>query len=282
MSFGYYQTSCRKTKVSSDHLNRSTKRRVGKTSLTLHLAGVIAESGLRVLLCDVDPQHSLSSTFIDDVYSPGYTLKDLLSNLELSASEAIRRTKFGKIDIIPSNLSLGLLELELLSKPENQQLLSERLKKEKVNYDLVLIDCPPNLGIFTRIALAASDYVLIPLECSSYAVRSTLYLMELMSNTRKNLNPVLQILGFVINKIDDRRRIEKDYRDLIRKEFGAKVFWTELKDYVKYAEAVTLKIPINFYKLRSEQAEAYRRLFKEIQNKLGKNSDTKNGKESHE
>jgi chromosome partitioning protein len=251
---------------------------VGKTSLALHLSGVAAENGFRVLLCDVDPQHSLSSTLIDDVYSPGNTLKELLLD-QICASEVIRRTKFGKIDILPCNLSLGLSEFELLSKIEYRYSLKGKLEKEKKTYDLIIIDCPPSLGIFTLIALATSDYVLIPLECSSYSIRSTMYLIELIRDTKKNTNPKLEILGFVINKIDDRRRIEQDYRDIIRQEFGKKVFRTELKDYVKYAEAATLKIPINFYKPRSEQAEAYRKLFKEIQNRMATAPGNENIKE---
>jgi chromosome partitioning protein len=239
---------------------------VGKSSMAVHLSGVFAENGGRVLLCDVDPQHSLSSTFVDDVYSLDMTLKELLSNPDLSASEVLCKTKFENIDILPSNLSLGLAELELLSDPDSQYLLMDKLEELKEGYGLVLIDCPPSLGIFTRLALIASDYALIPLECSTYAVKSTMFLLELINKIKKRANPQLQVLGFVINKIDSRRRVEQDYRDLIREQFGEKVLKTELKNSVKYAEAVTLKIPISFYQPKSQQAEAYRNLIKEIIN----------------
>lgn len=239
---------------------------VGKSSLSLHLSGVVAQNGGRVLLCDVDPQASLSSTFIDDIYSLDYTLRELLVNPDISASQVLCRTKFENIDIIPSNLSLGLAELELLSNPDSQYLLADKLEELKDGYGLVLIDCPPSLGIFTRLALVASDYVLIPLECSTYAVKSTMFLQELISKVRKRSNPQLQVLGFVINKIDARRRLEQDYRELIKEQFKEKVFKTELKNSVKYAEAVTLKIPISFYQPKSEQAQAYRNLLKEIMN----------------
>jgi chromosome partitioning protein len=239
---------------------------VGKSSLSLHLSGVFAENEGRVLLCDVDPQASLSSTFIGDVYSLDKTLKDMLLDPDLSASEFLCKTKFENIDIIPSNLSLGLAEFELLSDPDSQYLLVDKLDGVKDDYSLVLIDCPPSLGIYTRLALVASDYVLIPLECSSYAVKSTAYLLELINRVRKRANPQLEVLGFVINKIDTRRRLEQDYNSLIRKQFKGKVFNIELKDSVKYAEAVALKIPISFYLPKSEQAEAYRQLLKEIEN----------------
>lgn len=237
---------------------------VGKSSLSLHLSGAYAENGGRVLLCDVDPQHSLSSTFIDDVYSLDKTLKDLLQDADLSASQVLQKTKFDKIDIIPSSLGLGLIELELLSNPDSQYLLMDKLEEIRNDYGLVLIDCPPSLGIFTRLALTASDSVLIPLECSSYAVKSTAFLLDLINRMRKRANPQLEILGFVINKLDSRRKVEQDYRDMIRQQFGDKVMRTEIKDSAKYAEAVALKIPICFYLPKSEQAEAYRSLFREI------------------
>ncbi len=239
---------------------------VGKTSLTLHLSGAFAENSKKVLLCDVDPQHSLSNTFVQDVYCLEKTLKELLTDPDVQASQVLCRTKFENIDIIPSNLGLGLIEYELLSEPDSQYLLADKLDKVRKDYGLVLIDCPPSLGIFTRLALTASDSVLIPLECSSYAVKSTGFLLELIQKIKKRANPELRISGFVINKLDTRRRVEQDFRDMIRQNFGEKVFKTELKDSAKYAEAVTLKIPISFYQPKSEQAEACRELLKEILN----------------
>ena len=239
---------------------------VGKSSIAVHLSGVFAENGDRVLLCDMDPQASLSTTFVDDVYSLEKTLKELLSDPDMLTSEVLQRTNFENIDILPSNLGLGLAELELLSNPDSQYLLADKLDEVKEDYSFVLIDCPPSLGIFTRLALVASDYVLIPIECSTYAVKSTVYLLELISKVRKRANPQLEVIGFVINRLDARRRVEQDYRDLIREQFGDKVLKTELKNSVKYAEAVTLKIPISFYQPKSEQAEAYRQLLKEILN----------------
>jgi chromosome partitioning protein len=242
---------------------------VGKTSLALHLSGVFAENGSRVLLCDVDPQHSLSSTFVQDVYGLEKSLKELLTDPDLLVSKVLSRTKFENIDIIPSNLGLGLIEYELLSDPDSQYLLADRLDGVRKDYGLVLIDCPPSLGIFTRLALTASDSVLIPLECSGFAVKSTAFLLELVQKVQKRANPGLKILGFVINRLDSRRRVEQEFRDMIRQNFGEKVFKTELKDSAKYAEAATLKVPISFYRPKSEQAEAYRLLLKEVLNAKG-------------
>jgi chromosome partitioning protein len=239
---------------------------VGKTSLSLHLSGVIAENNGKVLLCDVDPQASLSSTFVDDIYSLDFTLKELLVNPDIPLSDVLQKTKFENIDIVPCNLSLGQVEFELLSDPDNQYLLADKLEDVKDSYTFVLIDCPPSLGIYTRLALVASDFVLIPLECSSYAVKSTAYLLEMINRVKKRANPQLRILGYVINKLDARRRIEQDYKQIIREHFKDEVFQTEIRDNVKYVEAVSLKIPISFYKPKTEQAETYRNLLNEIEN----------------
>lgn len=243
---------------------------VGKTSLAVHLAGAFAESNVRVLLVDLDPQHSLSSTFVDDVYSVPHTVKNLLADPDLDAHGVVQKTKFEGIDIIPSDLSLGLIEPQLYSDDNSRYLLSDKLEAVKGDYGVVLIDCPPSLGIFTSIALAASDKTLIPLECSTYAVKTTKFVLELIDKVRKEANPALSILGFVINRIDTRRRLEQDYREVIRQKYGDKVLKTELKDNSKYAEAVALKIPITFYKPKSEQAEAYRELLKEVLDGFGR------------
>jgi len=237
---------------------------VGKSSLSVHLSGVFAENRGRVLLCDVDPQHSLSSTFVDDVYSLDKSMKELLEDPDILASQILQRTKFENIDIIPSSLKLGKIEYGLISDRDSHFLLADKLEEVKENYDLILIDCPPSLGIFTWLGLVASNYVIIPLECSSYAVKSTMYILEEIAKIKGRANPQLEVLGFVINRLDAKRRVEQDYRDMIRQQFGDKVFKTELKNSVKYAEAVALKIPISFYQPKSEQAEAYRQLLKEI------------------
>lgn len=137
---------------------------VGKTSIVLHLIGVAAEKGIKVLLVDVDPQGSLSSTFIMDVHSLDKTVKDVLLDPDMPASKTIQKTKLENIDILPSSLTLGQAELDLLSDKESIHLLADKLKETKQGYGLVLIDCPPSLGIFPKIALTSSDYVVIPDE----------------------------------------------------------------------------------------------------------------------
>lgn len=251
----------------------------GKTSLTFHLSGAYAESGRKALVCDIDPQHSLSSTFLDNAFSSKRTIRELLTIPDLKASDVIHKTKFPNIDIIPCNLSLGLEEMLLLSDPDSQYLLQTKLQEVKNNYHVIIIDTPPNLGIFARTALVASNHAIIPMECSSYGVKSTVYLLELIIKIRKRANPNLRILGFVINKLNSTRSIEQTYLNMIKEKFKPLVFETELRNSVKYLEATSARIPITHYQPRSEQAEHYRQLLREIQQRLPKpaNHETQSG-----
>lgn len=238
---------------------------VGKTSVTVHLAGVSAEAGYKTLVCDLDPQSSLSGTLIRKDYSQEKTLRHLLLTPDIKTSETIQKTGLDNIDIIPCDLSLGTVEAEFILDPDSQYILQNKLEEVRENYDLIIMDTPPNLGIFTRMALVASDHAIIPIECSSYGIRSTLFLLRLITKIKQRANPDITILGFIINKIDVRRTIEQTYLQNLRSKYGTKVFRTEIKNSVKYLEAVTQGKPISHYQPKSEQAEAYRNLFREIQ-----------------
>ena len=129
----------------------------------------------------------------------------------MNASRIIQKTNFEKVDIIPCDLSLGTVEAEFILDPDSQYILQNKLEEARANYDLIILDTPPNLGIFTRMALVASDYAIIPIECSAYGVRSTLFLLRLINKIKNRANPAITILGFIINKIDVRRTIEQTY-----------------------------------------------------------------------
>lgn len=239
---------------------------VGKSTISLNLAGVLAELGKKILLLDMDQQGNLSSVFIDNIFSLDVTIADLLLNGDIPVTKVIKPTLISNIFIIPSNLALGDLDAQLAGDDDAQYRLLEVLKSlPPGEFDFILIDCPPNLGRATRMALVAAQAVIIPIECHEWAVKGSKQILAYIDRVKKRANPSLELSGFVINKFKN-RNIEKTYRDFLRENYRGKVFETELHDNVQYVEATTEKKPINFYLPKSPQAEAYRNLIKEILN----------------
>jgi chromosome partitioning protein len=244
----------------------NNKGGVGKTTICLCLAGALVEMGRKVLLVDMDQQGSLSSSFLSALDDLPCALSDVLLDDSTPMSEAIQKTKFTGIDIVPANLSLGKIENELLSERDAHYYLADKLDEIRGKYDLVLIDSPPNLGLATWSVLTASDGVIIPLEAQDYSVKGTGIVHGLIRKVRRRANPKLRILGYIINRYDGRRRIEQDFRAMIERHLGEKVFKQTLKDSVKYVEAVTLGKPITYLAPKSEQAEDFRQIVREVLN----------------
>jgi len=239
---------------------------VGKTNITFNLSGALAEKNKRILLIDLDQQGNLSSVFLDNIYNLKTTVADILLDNDTAISGVVQKTSFQNIDIIPSNIDLSKIDLQLAGEPDAQYFLADKLKEIKDNYDYIIIDCPPSLGLATRIGLVAADQIIIPMECQEWAVKGTIYLRGAITKIRKRANPKLKIMGYLINKFVGRRKLEEVYRDTIFESFKDKVFKVSLKNSVKYAETATLKKPITTYLPSSEQAEEYRKLAKEIIN----------------
>ena len=244
----------------------NNKGGVGKTTICFCLAGALAEKGVKVLLVDMDQQGSLSSSFLNNIDELPVVITDALRDERLSLKEVVVNTRFKNIDLVPANLSLGELENDSLSDRDSHYNLADKLEEIQGDYDVILMDTPPNLGLATWSVLTATDGVIIPLEAQDYSVKGTGYVHGVIQRVRKRANPKLSILGYIINRYDGRRRIEQDFRSMIEKHLQEKVFKQVLKDSVKYVEAVTLKRPITYLAPKSEQAEAFRQISKEVLN----------------
>ncbi|MGE5399726.1 MAG: ParA family protein [Ignavibacteriales bacterium] len=236
---------------------------VGKTSLTLHLSGVMAEHGHKVLLIDLDPQGNLSSFFINNIYGLENTIREVLLD-EMDPREILTKTSFPNIDILPANITLSDLDARLAGSDDAQYLLSDSISEILPNYDYVLMDCPPSLSRATKMAFVASTHYLIPIECQEWSVKGAGQLLAFVETIKKRANSNLELLGFVINKMTGRRKIELEFNELLRSTYQDKVFTTELRNTVAFTEAITSRLPINYYSPKSTEAISFRNLFEEI------------------
>ena len=237
---------------------------VGKTTLTFNLGGALAELGQKVLLIDLDPQGNLSSVFIDNIHSLSKTIADVLLEDQAEFEEVINKTQIPNLDLIASNLALNDIDTHLAGNDDAQYMLIDEIKELKDSYDYILIDCPPNLGKATRIALVTAQELLIPIECQGWAVKGSSQLLAYVEKIRKKANPNLRVLGFLINKYDPRRNIEKNYYKVLKETYKDLIFKAKFYNHVQYTEAATNQKPITMYLPHSRQARAYRKLAQEI------------------
>jgi len=201
----------------------NNKGGVGKTTISLCLAGAVAETGRKVLLIDMDQQGSLSSSFLPDIHSLSLVVSDAIRDDLLPLDEVIQPTKYPNIHIVPSSLSLGKLESELQSERDSYYYLADKIDEMNCDYDFVIIDSPPNLGLATWSVLTAVDGLIIPLEAQDYSVKGTGYVHGLIKKVKKRANPKLEVIGYLINRYDGRRRIEQDFRAMIEQNLGEMV-----------------------------------------------------------
>jgi len=242
---------------------------VGKTSVSVNLGGSLAESGKSVLLVDMDPQGNLSSTFFDNIDALAPTVNDvLMDEPAIETAAVIRETRFERIHVLPANVSLSNLDSRTAGDPDAQDYLTDVLSGVRDRYDMIIIDCPPNLGMATRMALVAADGLIIPIEPQDYAFSGSQRMMAFVQRIQKKANPRLAVIGFVINKYTATRAIERKYNELLRREFNTLVFTTEFKDQVEYTHVATRQTPITHLLPHSPQAEAYRSFAKEIFGRL--------------
>ena len=226
---------------------------VGKTSTCVNLCAAVREKNRKILLIDADPQGNATTGMgLSKKLSP--TLYDLLIR-DVPASEAVVETPYG--DVIPANIDLSGASIEMVEKPEREQILRKAIEPIRGEYDYIFIDCPPSLGLLTLNALTASDGVIIPMQCEYYAMEGLADLVTSMKLTKRRFNPSLEIEGIVFTMYDRRLIFSNQVAREIKKYFGRAVFSTVIPRNVRIAEAPSHGKPVVAYSRMSRGADAY-------------------------
>ena len=235
---------------------------VGKTTTAVNLATSLAMQGQRVLLVDLDPQGNASSGLgLRD--SEGPTTYDLILG-ERQASETKVATQVASLDLIPAHRDLVGAEVELVSAPRREFRLAEALAPIRDQFDFVLIDCPPSLGLLTLNGLTAADAVVIPLQCEYYALEGLSALLDTVELIRESLNQSLAIDGIVLTMFDTRNSLSHQVSDEVRRHFPDRVFRTVIPRNVRLSESPSHGMPAALYDPASKGAQAYLDLAREL------------------
>jgi chromosome partitioning protein len=237
---------------------------VGKTTSTINLGAALAEYGRRVLLVDFDPQGALSV----GLGIPAHQLEQTIYNVLIERSVGIHDVVIGTcvegMDLLPSNIDLSAAEVQLVSEVGREHTLVRTLRPVIPDYDYVLIDCQPSLGLLTVNALAAADGVLIPLECEFFSLRGVALLIDTIDKVRERLNPKLDITGIVATMFDPRTVHNREVMARVVERFGDTVFDTVINRTVRFPETTVAGEPITRWAPRSSGAKAYRQLAREV------------------
>ncbi|MGQ9642982.1 MAG: ParA family protein [Ignavibacterium sp.] len=249
---------------------------VGKTTTAINLSSLLAAAEKRTLLVDIDPQANSSSGL--SVTNQQISVYDVLSD-RVRISDAIISTFMPFLDLLPSNINLVGAEIELVDVEGREAKLKNALKEIGNNYDFILIDCPPSLGLLTLNALTASDSVLIPVQCEYFALEGLGQLLNTINIVKKHFNPELAIEGVLLTMFDSRLRLSHQVAEEVRKYFGDKVYNTVIHRNVRISEAPSYGKPIILYDAISSGAKNYMSLAAEL---LERNSITVNNKQGNE
>jgi chromosome partitioning protein len=237
---------------------------VGKTTTTINLGAALAEYGRKVLLVDFDPQGSLSVGLGLNPHEMELTVYNLLMEPDVRLDEVVVPSGVPGMDLLPSNIDLSAAEVQLVHEVAREQTLQRVLAPAVKDYDVILIDCQPSLGLLTVNALTASDGVIVPLECEYFALRGVALLKTTIDKVQARLNPRLEIDGVLGTMYDGRTLHGREVLERLVQAWGDKVFHTVIRRTVKFSDSTVAGEPITSYASASTGADAYRQLAKEV------------------
>jgi chromosome partitioning protein len=237
---------------------------VGKTTTTINLGAALAEYGRRVLIVDFDPQGAASAGLGVNANELDQTIYTLLMNPREDIRGVIRQTGVTDLDLVPANIDLSAAEVQLVNEVAREQALARALRPVADEYDAIIIDSQPSLGLLTVNALTAAHGVIIPLECEYFALRGVALLVETIDKVRDRLNPRLGTDGILGTMYDGRTLHSKEVLARVREAFGTNVFETVINRTVKFPDASVAAEPITTYAPSHPGAEAYRQLAREL------------------
>lgn len=237
---------------------------VGKTTTAINLGAALAELGRRVLIVDFDPQGAASVGLGINALDLDTTVYNLLLNPRLDPKEAVCETRVKNLDVLPANIDLSAAELQLVNEVARESALARVLRPLEADYDVIIIDCQPSLGLLAVNALTAAHGAMVPVATEFFALRGVALLVETIETVRDRINPRLKIDGIVPTMVDSRTLHSREVLDRLDEAFGDLVYDTEIRRTVKFPDASVATEPILSHAPTHSGAEAYRRLAKEM------------------
>ena len=236
---------------------------VGKTTTAVNLSAALAEKGKKILLIDSDAQGNATSGLGIKIEKGGKTLYNVITEEE-PMSSAIVKTAYDRLYVCPSDVELSGAEIELVDAPDRAHRLKKALSGIKNDYDFVLIDCPPSLGLVTLNALAAADTVLVPIQCEFYALEGLALLTGTIKRVKKSINPDIEFEGVLLTMFNGRSNLSIQVADEVKRYFREKVYKTVIPRNIRLSEAPGFGESVLTYDSRSKGAESYRALADEV------------------
>ena len=237
---------------------------VGKTTSTINMGACLAELGRKVLLVDLDPQGALSAGLgltHDQIQD---TIYDVMLDSEVSVHSAIVHTGVAGLDLVPANIDLSAAEIQMVNEVGREHTLARALRPVRKDYDFIIIDCQPSLGLLTVNALACSQGVIIPMECEFFSLRGLALLTDTVEKVADRINFDLEVMGILVTMFDRRTRHAREVMDCVVEYFGDKVFDTVITRTVRFPETSVAGEPITTWAPSSQAAKQYRDLAKEV------------------